>query len=68
MSPLFNLQSAGVDFGPVHALADINLRIGAGESVALVGANGSGKSTLLRLLHGLQRPTAGQCACDAGAR
>ena len=29
--------------------------------MALVGANGSGKSTLLRLLHGLQRPTAGRC-------
>lgn len=68
MNPLFHLQAAGVAFGPVHALADVSLRIGSGESVALVGANGSGKSTLLRLLHGLQRPTAGQCACDAGAQ
>ena len=68
MNLIFDLQSAGVSFGPVHALADVNLGIGAGESVALVGANGSGKSTLLRLLHGLQRPTAGQCTCNAAAR
>lgn len=68
MTSIFDLQSAGVSFGPVHALTDVTLRIGHGESVALVGANGSGKSTLLRLLHGLQRPTAGQCACNAAAR
>jgi tungstate transport system ATP-binding protein len=57
---VYALQSAAVAFGPVQALYPLSLSIGAGESVALVGANGSGKSTLLRLLHGLQRPTAGQ--------
>ena len=57
---VYALQSAAVAFGPVQALHPLSLSIGAGESVALVGANGSGKSTLLRLLHGLQRPTAGQ--------
>jgi len=68
MKPLFDLRSAGVSFGPVHALRDVSLCIGSGESVALIGANGSGKSTLLRLLHGLQRPTAGQCDCDVATR
>jgi tungstate transport system ATP-binding protein len=68
MTVLFELQSAGVSFGPVSALRDVSLRIGTGESVALIGANGSGKSTLLRLLHGLQRPTVGQCDCDAATR
>ncbi|HEV3322854.1 MAG TPA: ABC transporter ATP-binding protein [Solirubrobacteraceae bacterium] len=45
--------------GGVPALADVSLRAGPGELVAVVGPSGCGKTTLLELICGLQRPDAG---------
>ena len=48
----------------VRAVDGIDLRLGPGERVALVGQNGSGKTTLVRHLNGLLRPTQGRVTVD----
>jgi putative ABC transport system ATP-binding protein len=50
--------------GELTILADIDLAIHSGETVAVVGASGSGKSTLLGLLAGLDTPSDGRVVLD----
>ncbi len=46
-------------FGPVEAVAGVDLDIGDGEFFSMLGPSGSGKTTVLRLIAGFERPTAG---------
>lgn len=48
--------------GKFAALKDIDLEIGAGQFVGIVGKSGSGKSTLLNMVAGIDRPSAGSVA------
>ena len=58
------LEVRGVDFsyGQVQVLFGIDLTVGAGEAVALLGTNGAGKSTLLKVVCGLVKASAGSVA------
>ena len=62
-SPAFALAGVNLSLGRgvanVHILKDINLHIGRGEAIGLVGPSGSGKSTLLMVMAGLERPDSG---------
>ena len=62
---LIELQNVCYTYGAgtvyeVSALKDINLKIGEGEFIGVIGHTGSGKSTLIQHLNGLIRPTSGR--------
>ncbi|EJW13430.1 ABC transporter, ATP-binding protein [Rhodovulum sp. PH10] len=59
--PLLQLKNIGLGFGGRPLLDGVELTVGAGERVCLVGRNGSGKSTLLKI-------AAGQIEADHGSR
>jgi putative ABC transport system ATP-binding protein len=62
-APAIRLSGVNLSLGRgparVHILKDIDLHIGAGEAVGLIGPSGSGKSTLLMVAAGLERPDTG---------
>ena len=68
MSHFIEVQHAEMIFksrnGQFHALHDINLGVGKGEFVTLIGHSGCGKSTLLNLIAGLTLPSDGVLICD----
>jgi simple sugar transport system ATP-binding protein len=64
---LFALEGVAKRFGPVSALRDVDLTIGAAEAVGLIGDNGAGKSTLVKILSGVYPPSAGRMLLEGRA-
>ncbi len=57
---MLEVKGLEVRYGGIVALRAVDLTVGRGEIVTLIGANGAGKSTLLGAVSGLVRPAAGQ--------
>jgi ABC-type polar amino acid transport system ATPase subunit len=69
---VIHLEHIGKTFGKNHVLQNVNLSVGRGEIVAIIGPSGAGKTTLLRTLNWLERPdtgivTIGDARVDAAA-
>ena len=62
--PLVVLSGVSKHFGPLHVLRDINLTVGRGEVVVVLGPSGSGKSTLCRAINRLETVEAGTITID----
>ncbi len=56
---MLELQGVCAGYGNSEVLHDVDLQVGEGEIVTIIGANGAGKSTLLRTISGIVRPTRG---------
>ena len=57
--PLLQLESIDTYYGQIHILQGLNLSVGAGELVCLLGGNASGKSTTLKTVLGIVKPRNG---------
>ena len=62
--PLLAVERLVAGYGQIQVLRGVDLAVGRGEVVALLGANGSGKSTALNTISGFIRPVAGRIRLD----
>ena len=63
-TPLLAIRGLRAAYGKIEALKGVDLEVGAGEIVALIGANGAGKSTLMMTVFGRPRARAGKIEYD----
>ena len=66
MAALLEVRNLSAAYGEVRALHGVDIEIGAGEIVCVLGANGAGKSTLLRVISGLLAVREGSINFDGG--
>jgi branched-chain amino acid transport system ATP-binding protein len=61
---LLKVENAGIRFGGLKAVSDVNLELKQGELVGLIGPNGAGKTTFFNLLTGVYVPTEGSISLE----
>ncbi|MFI6473013.1 MULTISPECIES: amino acid ABC transporter ATP-binding protein [unclassified Streptomyces] len=64
VDPLIELRDVNKHYGTLHVLQGINLTVGRGEVVVVIGPSGSGKSTLCRTMNRLETIESGSIAID----
>ncbi len=64
MRPILELSGASKSFAGATILRDINLAVGEGDFVSVIGYSGTGKSTLINLIAGLLKPDTGNAKMD----
>ncbi|MER6558261.1 amino acid ABC transporter ATP-binding protein [Streptomyces sp. NPDC001027] len=64
VDPLIELRDVNKYFGELHVLQDVNLTVGRGEVVVVIGPSGSGKSTLCRAINRLEPIRSGSITLD----
>ncbi|KMO95855.1 amino acid ABC transporter ATP-binding protein [Streptomyces roseus] len=64
VDPLIELRDVNKHYGALHVLQDINLTVGRGEVVVIIGPSGSGKSTLCRTINRLETIESGTILLD----
>jgi branched-chain amino acid transport system ATP-binding protein len=57
---MLDIEALVIKYGPFLALDGVDLKVGAGEIVGIIGDNGAGKSSLVRAIAGLVPPTSGR--------
>lgn len=60
MSEILGLRGLNAHYGDFQALYGVDLSVGSGDVIAIIGANGAGKSTMMRSISGLMRNTSDQ--------
>jgi len=61
---MLELTDVSRQFGGLHALSNVKMRIETGKVVGLIGPNGAGKTTLINCISGLDHPTSGHITFD----
>ncbi|MBM7168881.1 amino acid ABC transporter ATP-binding protein [Streptomyces sp. G44] len=64
VDPLIELRDVNKYYGELHVLQDVNLTVGKGEVVVVIGPSGSGKSTLCRTINRLETIQSGEIRLD----
>ncbi len=64
MANSLTLTGVHAAYGAVRVIDDVSLKVGGGETVALLGTNGNGKSTLMKCIMGIVRPRAGSIVAE----
>lgn len=60
--PILQVEGLCANYGPIRALRGVSFSVGAGETVAVIGANGAGKTSLMRALSGILPISAGSAS------